>query len=47
MPLTFDDQEFFVDLLFYHLELRAFLVIELKNTKAGAYRTIGFLPCSR
>lgn len=33
IPLTFDDQEFFVDLLFYHLELRAFVVIELKNTK--------------
>ncbi|HCJ1102757.1 TPA: DUF1016 family protein [Legionella pneumophila] len=33
VPLTFDDQEFFVDLLFYHLELRAFVVIELKNTK--------------
>lgn len=33
VPLTFDEQEFFVDLLFYHLELRAFVVIELKNTK--------------
>ncbi|HAU1322093.1 TPA: DUF1016 domain-containing protein [Legionella pneumophila] len=33
VSLTFDDQEFFVDLLFYHLELRAFVVIELKNTK--------------
>lgn len=32
VPLTFDDQEFFVDLLFYHLELRSFVVIELKNT---------------
>ena len=29
VPLTFDDQEFFVDLLFYHLQLRAFVVIEL------------------
>ncbi len=29
VPLTFDDQEFFVDLLFYHLHLRAFVVIEL------------------
>lgn len=33
VPLTFDDQEFFVDLLFYHLNLRAFIVIELKATK--------------
>lgn len=33
VPLTFDDQEFFADLLFYHLHLRAFVVIELKATK--------------
>jgi predicted nuclease of restriction endonuclease-like (RecB) superfamily len=33
VPLTFDDQEFFIDLLFYHLNLRAFVVIELKSTK--------------
>ena len=33
VPLTFDDQEFFIDLLFYHLQLRAFVVIELKATK--------------
>ncbi len=33
VPLTFDDQEFFIDLLFYHLHLRAFIVIELKATK--------------
>lgn len=33
IPLTFDDQEFFVDLLFYHLNLRAFVVVELKATK--------------
>lgn len=33
VPLTFDDQEFFVDLLFYHLNLRSFCVIELKATK--------------
>lgn len=30
VPLTFDNQEFFVDLLFYHLKLRCFVVIELK-----------------
>ncbi len=31
--LTIDDEEFFVDLLFYHLHLRAFVVIELKAGK--------------
>ena len=33
VPLTFDDQEFFVDLLFYHLNLRAFIVVEIKAKK--------------
>jgi predicted nuclease of restriction endonuclease-like (RecB) superfamily len=33
VPLTFDDQEFFVDLLFYHLNLRSFIVVELKAKK--------------
>lgn len=33
VPLTFEDQEFFIDLLFYHLHLRSFVVIELKATK--------------
>ncbi len=33
VPITIDDEEFFIDLLFYHLELRAFVVIELKATK--------------
>lgn len=33
VPLTFDDQEFFIDLLFYHLNLRAFVVVEIKSTK--------------
>lgn len=33
VPLTFDDQEFFIDLLFYHLHLRSFVVVELKATK--------------
>ncbi|RUQ85046.1 PDDEXK nuclease domain-containing protein [Legionella septentrionalis] len=33
VPLTFDEQEFFIDLLFYHLHLRAFVVIELKAGK--------------
>lgn len=33
VPLAFDDQEFFIDLLFYHLNLRSFVVIELKAGK--------------
>lgn len=33
VPLTFEEQEFFIDLLFYHLNLRCFVVIELKATK--------------
>lgn len=28
-----DDEEFFIDLLFYHLRLRAFVVIDLKMQK--------------
>ena len=33
VPLTFDEQEFFIDLLFYHVHLRCYVVIELKATK--------------
>lgn len=33
VPLTFEDQEFFIDLLFWHLKLKLFVVIELKSTK--------------
>ncbi|MBA4419146.1 MAG: hypothetical protein C0392_14750 [Syntrophus sp. (in: bacteria)] len=29
-PLSIGEQEFFVDLLFYHLKLRCFIVIDLK-----------------
>jgi predicted nuclease of restriction endonuclease-like (RecB) superfamily len=29
-PLTIGEQEFFIDLLFYHLDLRCFVVIDLK-----------------
>jgi predicted nuclease of restriction endonuclease-like (RecB) superfamily len=29
-PLTRRDQDFFIDLLFYHLNLRCFVVIDLK-----------------
>ena len=44
VPLTIDDQEFFIDLLFYHLELRCFVVIELKATKLKPEHTgkLGF-----
>ncbi|MDF1796535.1 MAG: PDDEXK nuclease domain-containing protein [Coxiellaceae bacterium] len=31
--ITIDDEEFFIDLLFYHLELRAYVVVELKAAK--------------
>lgn len=30
VPLTVGDKEFFIDLLFYHLKLRSYVVIELK-----------------
>lgn len=33
VPLTFDDQEYCIDLLFYHLELRAYIVIQLKASQ--------------
>ena len=33
VPLTIDDQEFFIDLLFYHIKLHCYVVIELKATK--------------
>ncbi len=32
IPLIFDEQEFFIDMLFYHLNLRCYVVIELKAT---------------
>ena len=35
MLLTVGGEEFFIDLLFYHLKLRCFVVIELK---AGAFK---------
>jgi predicted nuclease of restriction endonuclease-like (RecB) superfamily len=31
VPLTVGDAEFYIDLLFYHLKLRSFVVIELKR----------------
>jgi predicted nuclease of restriction endonuclease-like (RecB) superfamily len=44
VPLTIDDQEFFIDLLFYHLQLRCFVVIELKanNFKPEHTGQLGF-----
>lgn len=32
VPVTIRDQDYFIDLLFYHLKLRAYVVIELKAT---------------
>lgn len=32
-PIQVDGQDFYLDLLFYHLKLRAFIVIELKSSK--------------
>ena len=31
--LTIDNEDFFIDLLFYHIKLHCYVVIELKNTK--------------
>lgn len=44
VPLSIDDQEFFIDLLFYHLHLRCFVVIELKanNFKPEHTGQLGF-----
>lgn len=33
MPLQVSDQDFYIDLLFYHLKLRCFVVVELKATE--------------
>jgi predicted nuclease of restriction endonuclease-like (RecB) superfamily len=33
MHLEFSDQDFYIDLLFYHLKLRCFVVVELKSGK--------------
>lgn len=33
VPLTVDGEDFYIDLLFYHLHLRAFVVVELKARK--------------
>jgi predicted nuclease of restriction endonuclease-like (RecB) superfamily len=32
VPLTFGEQEYFIDMLFYHLKLRSYVVLELKAT---------------
>ena len=40
VPLTFDDQEFFIDLLFYHLNLRSFIVVELKAKNLANARVL-------
>lgn len=33
VPITINDEEFFIDMLFYNLQLRCYTVIELKATK--------------
>ena len=33
VPIKFNNTEYFIDLLFYHLKLHAYVVIELKATK--------------
>lgn len=33
VPITLEDEEYFIDMLFYHLKLRNYVVIELKATK--------------
>lgn len=33
VPITIHDDEFFIDMLFYNLQLRCFTVIEIKTTK--------------
>ncbi|HSW93424.1 MAG TPA: PDDEXK nuclease domain-containing protein [Gammaproteobacteria bacterium] len=44
VPISIDDQEFFIDLLFYHLHLRCFIVVELKanNFKPEYTGQLGF-----
>lgn len=32
-PLEVDDQDYYLDLLFYHLKLRCYVVIDLKMTE--------------
>jgi predicted nuclease of restriction endonuclease-like (RecB) superfamily len=39
VPVTVGEQEFFIDLLFYHVELRCYIVIELKAGKFEAEHT--------
>lgn len=34
--LTIDNEDYFLDLLFYHIKLHCYIVIELKNTKFKA-----------
>jgi predicted nuclease of restriction endonuclease-like (RecB) superfamily len=36
IPLTVDDEDFFIDVLFYHLKLRCYVVVELKAKKFKA-----------
>ncbi|HQS84910.1 MAG TPA: PDDEXK nuclease domain-containing protein [Alphaproteobacteria bacterium] len=33
VPITLEDEEYFIDMLFFHLKLRAYVVVEIKATK--------------
>lgn len=33
VPITLEEEEYFIDMLFFHLKLRCFIVIEIKATK--------------
>jgi predicted nuclease of restriction endonuclease-like (RecB) superfamily len=49
VPLEVDGEDFKIDLLFYHLKLRCFVVIELKMTpfRPEYAGKMNFLPCCR
>ncbi len=36
VPIKIDDEDFFIDLLFYHIKLKCYVVIELKSVKFRA-----------
>lgn len=36
VPLKIDGEEFFIDLLFYHIKLKCYVVVELKSVKFRA-----------
>lgn len=40
--ISTDNNEYFLDLLFYHLDLRCYIVVELKNTEFKPIGQLGF-----